>query len=43
MEDLIMKRPGDGISPMQLDQIVGKKTLAVLKKDNKLTFKDISI
>ena len=43
MEDLIMKRPGDGISPMQLDQIVGKKTLADLKKDNKLTFKDISI
>jgi sialic acid synthase SpsE len=43
MEDLIMKRPADGISPMQLDQIVGKKTLADLKKDNKLTFKDISI
>ena len=43
MDDLIMKRPGDGISPMQIDQIVGKKTLSDLKKDNKLTFKDISI
>ena len=43
MNDLIMKRPGDGISPMQIDQIAGKKTLSDLKKDNKLTFKDISI
>ena len=43
MDDLIMKRPGDGISPMQIDQIVGKKTLSDLKKNNKLTFKDISI
>jgi sialic acid synthase SpsE len=43
MNDLIMKRPGDGISPMQIEQIVGKKILLDLKKDNKLTFKDISI
>lgn len=40
--DLIMKRPGDGISPMQIDQIIGKKTLLDLKKDYKLTFKDIT-
>jgi len=37
-----MKRPGDGISPMQIDQIVGKTTLSDLKKDNKLSFKDIT-
>jgi N,N'-diacetyllegionaminate synthase len=43
MGDLIMKRPGDGISPMQIDQIVGRKTLSDFKKDYKLTFKDISI
>jgi N,N'-diacetyllegionaminate synthase len=42
IEDLIMKRPGDGISPMQIDKIVGKTTLLDLKKDYKLTFKDIS-
>ena len=42
IHDLIMKRPGDGISPMQIDQIVGKTTLSDLKKDNKLSFKDIT-
>ena len=42
IHDLIMKRPGDGISPMQIDQILGKKILSDLKKDNKLTFKDIT-
>lgn len=42
IEDLIMKRPGDGISPMQIDKIVGKTTLSDLKKDYKLSFKDIS-
>jgi N-acetylneuraminate synthase/N,N'-diacetyllegionaminate synthase len=42
IEDLIMKRPGDGISPMQIDKIIGKTTLSDLKKDYKLSFKDIS-
>ena len=42
IHDLIMKRPGDGISPMQIDKIIGKKTLSDLKKDYKLNFKDIS-
>lgn len=42
IHDLIMKRPGDGISPMQIGQIVGKRTLSDLKKDNKLSFKDIT-
>ena len=42
IHDLIMKRPGDGISPMQVDKIIGKKTLSDLKKDHKLNFKDIS-
>jgi sialic acid synthase SpsE len=38
-----MKRPGDGISPMQIDQIIGSKTLSDLKKDYKLTYKEIKI
>jgi N,N'-diacetyllegionaminate synthase len=42
IHDLIMKRPGDGISPMQIDHIVGKTALSDLKKGNKLTFKDIT-
>lgn len=41
IHDLIMIRPGDGISPMQVDKIIGKKTLLDLKKDHKLNFKDI--
>lgn len=42
-EDLIMMRPGDGISPMLIDEIAGHKTLFDLEKNHKLTFKDISI
>lgn len=40
-EDLIMLRPGDGISPMQIDEIIGKRTATSLEKGHKLTFKDI--
>ena len=36
IHDLIMKRPGDGNSPMQIDHIVGKTALSDLKKGNKL-------
>lgn len=42
IHDLIMKRPGDGISPMQVHKIIGKKILLDLKKDHKLNLKDIS-
>ena len=34
-EDLIMKRPGDGISPMKLDLVVGKQ----LKKNRNIDYK----
>lgn len=40
-EDLIMLRPGDGISPMQIDEIIGRRTATSLEKGHKLTFKDI--
>jgi N,N'-diacetyllegionaminate synthase len=43
INDLIMKRPGDGISPMDIYKIVGKKILSDLKKEDKLNIKDISI
>ena len=39
--DLEMKRPGDGISPMQIDEVIGKRLKIGLKRDYKLTFKDI--
>lgn len=37
-DHLIMKRPGDGISPMDIDKVVGKKCLINLPEDSKLTW-----
>ncbi len=39
--DLIMKRPGDGISPMQMAQVVGKKLTADFETDYKLMWGDV--
>ncbi|WP_028982328.1 N-acetylneuraminate synthase [Sporocytophaga myxococcoides] len=39
--DLIMKRPGDGISPMEMDKVIGKKILKSMSEDDKLNWKDI--
>lgn len=35
-EDLIMRRPGDGISPMNIDQVLGKIVRLDLHEDTKL-------
>jgi N,N'-diacetyllegionaminate synthase len=40
-QDLIMKRPGDGISPMEVDRVLGKKVIKPLFDDGKLTWEDI--
>jgi N-acetylneuraminate synthase/N,N'-diacetyllegionaminate synthase len=39
--DLIMLRPGDGISPMELDKIVGKKVMRTLGEGSKLEYSDL--
>ena len=39
---LIMKRPGDGISPMKLAQIIGRKTQKNLPIDHKLNLNDLA-
>jgi len=39
--DLIMKRPGDGISPMKISNVLGKKYKNDLKEDYKLSFSDL--
>jgi N,N'-diacetyllegionaminate synthase len=39
-DDLEMKRPGDGISPMQLHEIEGKKLRATLPAEHKLSIQD---
>lgn len=41
-EDLIMMRPGDGISPMEIDRIVGKKTAVDLKANAKIKYTDLA-
>lgn len=40
--DLVMKRPGDGISPMQMDTLIGRKLLFDFPADHKLEFKHLS-
>lgn len=37
-EHLIMKRPGDGISPMLIDTVIGKKFKTDVEADTKLTW-----
>jgi N-acetylneuraminate synthase len=41
LDDLIMKRPGDGISPMEMDKIIGKKVSIQLLADTKLSWEHI--
>jgi N,N'-diacetyllegionaminate synthase len=38
-DHLIMKRPGDGISPMDIDKVIGKKSKVNLDADAKLDWK----
>jgi N-acetylneuraminate synthase len=39
-QDLEMKRPGDGITPMLLNKVIGKKIKTSLPQEHKLTFND---
>lgn len=39
--DLVMKRPGDGISPMDIEKVIGKKVTRDLFPDDQLTWEDI--
>ncbi len=39
--DLVMLRPGDGISPMDVDSVVGKKTTQQLKANDKLVWEHL--
>jgi N-acetylneuraminate synthase len=40
--DLVMKRPGDGISPMLMQKIIGLKLSKDLNKDHKLSFENFA-
>ena len=37
-EDLIMKRPGDGISPMDYENVLGKTLISDVEEDFKLNW-----
>ena len=39
-DDIIMKRPGNGISPMQIDSVIGKKVNKDLPEGYSLTWSD---
>lgn len=39
--DLIMKRPGDGISPMKMDEIIGRTLNIDVEADHKLTLDNL--
>lgn len=39
--DLVMKRPGDGISPMKMGEVIGKKIKNDLSADSKLNILDL--
>jgi N,N'-diacetyllegionaminate synthase len=41
-KDLIMKRPGDGISGFEIKYILGRKITLDLRKDHKVSWKDFS-
>jgi N,N'-diacetyllegionaminate synthase len=41
-EDLEMLRPGDGISPMRIKDVIGKRVLTNLSSGHKLTLEDIN-
>lgn len=40
--DLVMKRPGDGISPMLIDRIIGRKITRDLVEDYKIEWSDLA-
>ncbi|SDM87803.1 N-acetylneuraminate synthase/N,N'-diacetyllegionaminate synthase [Daejeonella rubra] len=40
-EDLEMKRPGDGISPMKIDEVIGRKVRIDLQVEHKLILTDL--
>lgn len=41
LDDLIMKRPGDGVSPMFIDDIIGKVIRHKVKEGDKFSWEDV--
>jgi N-acetylneuraminate synthase/N,N'-diacetyllegionaminate synthase len=41
-EDLIMKRPGDGLSPMEIENVIGKELIRDVTEEYKLMWEDLN-
>jgi N-acetylneuraminate synthase/sialic acid synthase len=41
-DDIVMKSPGGGIPPYELDEVIGRVTLRVLHQDDFLSFEVLS-
>jgi len=41
-DDLVMLRPGDGITPMRIDEVVGARTVRALPAGHKLAWTDLA-
>jgi N-acetylneuraminate synthase len=41
-DDLVMKRPGDGISPMKMETVIGRKLLSDFPAEHKLELNNLS-
>lgn len=41
LDDLVIKRPGTGIPPTEINSIIGKKTKRDIKADTLITYKDL--
>ncbi len=41
VNDLVMKRPGDGISPMRINEVLGQRLKREMKVESKLNFSDL--
>jgi N-acetylneuraminate synthase/sialic acid synthase len=40
-EDIVIKSPGDGLPPYELESLIGKATLRALKEDENISFDDL--
>ncbi len=41
-DDIAIKSPNDGLPPYELDNVIGKRTLRVLREDENLSFTDLT-
>ena len=43
LHDVAIKSPNNGLPPYELEKVIGKKTLRLLKEDENISFEDLSV